>query len=186
VVTASSVKVDPRPLVAEAATSGGEGGPVIDVGSAPPLELGDAFHRVMEMVSLPKGEDLEEIATAICAEAGIAEATNGVVEMARLCLASELLRGRYEQSIVHREVPFVTVHDGRVLIGRIDLLIRSNEGVIVVDYKTDSVEAGREAGAAESHRGQTDAYRHAVSEATSAEGGARVLFARTGVVADVS
>ena len=111
----------------------------------------------MEMVSLPEGEDLEQIAAAICAEAGIAGATNGVVEMARLCLASELLRGRYEQSIVHREVPFVTAHDGRVLIGRIDLLIRSNEDVIVVDYKTDSVEAGREAGAAESHRGQTDA-----------------------------
>ena len=125
------MKVEPRPLVAEAATSGGEAGPVIDVGSAPPLELGDAFHRVMEMVSLPEGEDLEQIAAAICAEAGIAGATNGVVEMARLCLASELLRGRYEQSIVHREVPFVTAHDGRVLIGRIDLLIpepvKSNE-----------------------------------------------------------
>jgi hypothetical protein len=36
--------------------------------------------------------------------------------MARLCLASGLLRARYEQSIVHREVPFVTAHDGRVLI----------------------------------------------------------------------
>ena len=183
-VTASSVKVDPRPLVAEAATSGAEGGPVIDVGSAPPLELGDAFHRVMELVSLPDADDLEELAAAICAEAGIPEAAGAVVEMARRCLATGLLDGTLEGD-VYREVPFVTEYEGKVLIGRIDLLIRAGDGLVVVDYKTDAFQPGREAAAAEAHRGQTGVYRHAVRTAAGAESGVRVLFARTGAVVEV-
>ena len=187
VVTASSVKVDPRPLVAEAATSGGEGGPVIDVGSAPPLELGDAFHRVMEMVSLPEGEDLEELAAAICAEAGIAEATGAVVAMARRCVGSvPLSSAASSHGDVYREVPFFTEHDGKVLIGRIDLLVRTDGGVSVVDYKTDSVEPGAEAVAAEAHRGQMGIYGRAVETATEAESRAQLLFARTGTAVDVS
>jgi ATP-dependent exoDNAse (exonuclease V) beta subunit len=180
------VKVDPRPLVAEA-TSGGEGGPVIDVGSAPPLELGDAFHRVMEMVSLPEGEDLEEIAAAICAEAGIGEATGAVIEMARRCLGSvPLSSAAFGRGDVYREVPFVTEHNGEVLIGRIDLMVRSNGEVAVVDYKTDSVEPGGEAVAAAAHRGQTGIYRRAVANATEADTRGQVLFARTGAVIEVS
>jgi ATP-dependent exoDNAse (exonuclease V) beta subunit len=186
IVTASSVKVDPRPLVAEAATSGGESGPVIDVGSAPPLELGDAFHRVMEMVSLPHGEDLEEIAVAICAEAGITEATGAVVEMARRCLASQSLSGSADGEEVHREVPFVTEHDGKVLIGRIDLLVRKDGDTVIVDYKTDAVEPGSEAWAAEGHQGQIGAYRHAVRTAADAESNAQLSFARTGRAIDIA
>jgi ATP-dependent exoDNAse (exonuclease V) beta subunit len=186
VVTASSVKVDPRPLVAEAATSGGEGGPVIDVGSAPPLELGDAFHRVMEMVSLPEGEDLEEIAAAICAEAGIVEVTGAVVEMARLCLASQSLSGMTDLEDVHREVPFVTEHEGKVLIGRIDLLVRMDGATVIVDYKTDAVAPGSETAAAEGHKGQIGAYRHAVRTAADAESRTELLFARTGRAVDIA
>jgi ATP-dependent exoDNAse (exonuclease V) beta subunit len=186
VVTASSVKVDPRPLVAEAATSGGEGGPVIDVGSAPPLELGDAFHRVMEMVSLPEGEDLEEIAAAICTEAGIAEATGAVVEMGRRCLASQPLSGSTDGEDVYREVPFVTGHEGEVLIGRIDLLVRTERRTLIVDYKTDGVTRGAEPLAAQEHRGQVAAYLHAVRTAANAESTATLLFARTGTAVEVS
>jgi len=184
VVTASSVKVDPRPLVAEAATSGGEGGPVIDVGSAPPLEVGDAFHRVMELVTLPGGEDLEQLAAAICAEAGIAEATDGVVEMARLCLESDALKGGDEAAEVHREVPFVTRHEGKMLVGRIDLVL-ANRSVEILDFKTDAVTPGGEAVAAEEHRGQARAYVHAVRTSTDAEPTAKLLFARTGRSVDV-
>jgi ATP-dependent helicase/nuclease subunit A len=186
VVTASSVKVDPRPLVAEAATSGGEGGPVIDVGSAPPLELGDAFHRVMEMVSLPEGEDLEEIATAICAEAGIPDASEGVVEMARRCLAAEPLNRAIDGRDLHREVPFVTGQDGLVLTGRIDLLVRADACVLVVDYKTDAVATGREKVAAEAYRGQTGVYGRAVGASIGAEASEQVLFARSGTVIEVA
>lgn len=186
VVTASSVKVDPRPLAAESATSGGEGGPVIDVGSAPPLELGDAFHRVMELVSLPAGEDVEELAAAICAEAGISEATEGVVEMVRLCLASQPLSRLTGGADTYREVPFVTEHRGSVLIGRIDLLLRTTGGTELIDYKTDAGTAGGEAVAAEEHRGQAHAYLHAVRTATDAEATAKLLFARTGTGVEVS
>ena len=68
----------------------------------PPLELGDAFHRVMELVDLPEAETLEPLAEAICEEHGIPESAEAVVAMARLTLealqregiASNKRRGR--------------------------------------------------------------------------------------------
>ena len=56
------------------------------VTEGPPLEIGDALHLVMEQVSLPDAEDLERSADAICAEAGIPEHTDEVIELARRCL----------------------------------------------------------------------------------------------------
>jgi len=139
----------------------------------------------MEMVSLPKGEDLEEIATAICAEAGIGGATGAVVEMARRCLASRVLRDGSRGGEVFREVPFVTERAGKVLIGRIDLVTRSNGEVVVIDYKTDAVEAGAEATAAEVHRGQIGVYEHAVRTAAETRAVIKLLFARTGADIEV-
>jgi ATP-dependent exoDNAse (exonuclease V) beta subunit len=140
----------------------------------------------MEMVSLPEGEDHEEIAAAICTEAGIADSTDAVIEMTRRCLASQPLSSSREGEDVHREVPFVTEHDGKVLIGRIDLLIRRDGGTVVVDYKTDAVEPGSQTAAAEGHMGQIGAYRHAVRTAADAESRAELLFARTGRVVDIA
>ena len=140
----------------------------------------------MEMVSLPEGDDLEEIAAAICAEAGIAEATVSVVEMARRCLASQSLSDLSEGGDVYREVPFVTDHEGKVLLGRIDLLVRKDGRVIVVDYKTDAVAAGGEGAAAERHRGQTGVYGRSVRASIGAEASEQVLFARSGTVIEVA
>ena len=39
----------------------------------PPLEIGDALHLVMERVSLPDADDLEQVTAAIAAEAGLTE-----------------------------------------------------------------------------------------------------------------
>jgi len=186
VVTASSVKVDPRPLAAEVESADAEQGSTIDVESTPPLELGDAFHRVMERVTLPGAGDLEELTEAICEEAGIPQAVDGIVAMARACLESELVQRARAAGDVHREVPFVVEQDGKVLVGRIDLLFRDGDDVVVVDYKTDTVSSGGEAAAAEAHRGQTEIYGQAVSEVLGVEGRVEVLFARTGVAVGVS
>ncbi len=123
-VTASSVKSSVRPLVAEAdATDGAsdEAPAGIETDAAPPLELGDAFHRVMELVDLPEAETLEPLAEAICEEHGIPESAEAVVAMARLAMTA-LEREGISAEGMHREVPFVVPDGDRVLIGRIDLL----------------------------------------------------------------
>jgi ATP-dependent helicase/nuclease subunit A len=185
-VTASGVKVDPRPLaaVAETPARDGDEGPAIDVESTPPLELGDAFHRVMERVALPDGADVEELAQAICAEAAIRAAVELVIEMARRCLESAVVRRAIATGEVHREVPFVVEEDGRVLIGRIDLLFRDGDRAVVVDYKTDLVQPGGESAAAEGHRGQAGVYRQAVEEVVGGDSTVTLLFARTGATVD--
>ena len=185
VVTASSVKVDPRPLaaVAETPATDGDDAPAIDVDSTPPLELGDAFHRVMERVALPDGHDVEELAEAICAEAAIPQATGLVVQLVRRCLASKVVQRALDTGTVQREVPFVVEENGRVLIGRMDLVFADGERAVVVDYKTDTVEPGGEAAATADHRGQADVYGRAIKNALAVDGGqvsVALLFARTG------
>jgi ATP-dependent exoDNAse (exonuclease V) beta subunit len=181
-VTASGVKVDPRPLaaIAETPTTDGDEGPRIDKDSTPPLELGDAFHRVMEKVTLPDAPDLEELAYAICAEAAIPEATDLVIDIARRCLDSDIVQRAIATGDVHRETPFVVEEDGQVLIGRLDLVFRDGDQAVVVDYKTDLVQSGAEPAAAEGHRGQADVYGRAVSQALGTENSVVLLFARTG------
>jgi ATP-dependent exoDNAse (exonuclease V) beta subunit len=102
--------------------------------------------------------------------------------MVRRCLESDVVKRAIATGDVHREVPFVVEEDGKVLIGRIDLLFRDGECAVVVDYKTDSVQAGAEGVAAVAHRGQTGVYRRAVQEALGTESSVVLLFARTGAV----
>jgi ATP-dependent helicase/nuclease subunit A len=184
IVTASGLKVDPRPLaaIAEAPTTDGDEGPTIDRDSTPPLELGDAFHRVMEKVTLPDAPDLEELAHAICAEAAIPEAEELVIDMARRCLDSDIVQRAIASGDVHREVPFVVEDNGKVLIGRLDLVFRDDDRAVVVDYKTDAVEPGAESTAAEPHRGQADVYARAATQALGTESRVVLLFAQTGAI----
>jgi ATP-dependent helicase/nuclease subunit A len=184
-VTASSVKSSVRPLVAEAdaADRASDESPAgIETDAAPPLELGDAFHRVMELVDLPDAETLEPLAAAICEEHGIPDSAEAVVAMARLAMTA-LEREGIPAEGMHREVPFVVPEGDRVLIGRIDLLSRTAERLDVIDYKTDERGAGPLAAAIARHRGQMETYGTAVTLAVdSATVVVRAVFVRTGEV----
>jgi len=64
--------------------------------------------------------------------------------------------------------------------GRVDLVFRDGQGVVVVDYKTDAVGAA----ATESHAGQAETYGRGVGAATGSDVKHVVLvFARTGAEA---
>lgn len=181
IVNASSIKVETRPIAAqrEAAPDSDEVS-TINVGGTPPLELGDAFHRVMERVSLPDAEDLEPLARAICAEAQIPD-LDLVVEMARRCLDSDIVRRAIASGDMHREIPFVIEgEDGAVIVGRIDLLFRDGEDVVVLDYKTDRDENP------ETHGAQARNYALAVRETLGVDGEVHLLYARSGTTAAVA
>jgi ATP-dependent helicase/nuclease subunit A len=164
-VTASGVKSSVRPLVAEAdaADDASDEAPAgIETEAAPPLELGDAFHRVMELVDLPEAETLEPLVEAICEEHGIPDSAEAVVAMARLAMTA-LEREGLPAEGMHREVPFVVPDGNRVLIGRIDVLSTARKRVDVIDFKTDERIGEPLAVAVSRHRGQLETYETAVS-----------------------
>jgi ATP-dependent exoDNAse (exonuclease V) beta subunit len=184
-VTASGMKSEMRPLVAEseaADSNSDDQPPSVDTEDAPPLEFGDAFHRVMELVDLPDLVTLEPLATAICEEHGIPDSAGAIVAMGRL--VRDAIQGE-GISRDHREVPFVVPCQSEVLIGRIDLVARVGDEVDVIDFKTDQREIKSLPHAIEDHRGQLETYRQSVTLATTKDATVKVIFARTGEIVTV-
>jgi ATP-dependent helicase/nuclease subunit A len=184
-VTATSIEKPWRPLSVAAEDIDG----ALVVGKGPPLPVGDALHRTMELVSLPDAEDLEQVARAVCEEADVTEHLDEVLAMARNCLASEVVQRALQSRRWWREVGFVVPGTGSsenrhdacseagYTTGRVDLVFRDDQGIVVVDYKTDAVGAT----AMESHAGQAETYGRGVRAATGLEVKDVVLvFARTG------
>ena len=70
---------------------------------------------------------------------GIAEAADEVLEMARACLASPVVARALAADELWREVPYTRrVADGYAT-GRIDLVFREGDELVVADWKSDSV-----------------------------------------------
>jgi len=94
-----------------------------------------------------------------------------VLAMARNCLASEVVQRALRSGRWWREVGLVVpgvdggggVSSGAgYMTGRVDLVFREDDGVVVVDYKTHAVGAA----AMENHRGQAKTYIRGVGAAT--------------------
>ncbi|MGI8756983.1 MAG: PD-(D/E)XK nuclease family protein, partial [Acidimicrobiales bacterium] len=166
IITASSVRPIDRVFPLAAVSDAGE--VAISLELAPPVDIGTAVHRVMELITLPAGDDIEAITAAVCAESGIAPATAEVLELSRRCLASPSLQSALGSDQYEREVPFSAVlDDGTHLVGRMDLVYREGDELVVVDFKTDAVATAAELDAATaSHSGQAAAYAEATERAT--------------------
>jgi ATP-dependent helicase/nuclease subunit A len=186
--TATSIEKPWRPLSVAAEDIDG----ALVAGKGPSLPVGDALHRTMELVSLPGAEDLEEVGRAVCEEADVSDHLDEVLAMARNCLASEVVQRAMRSGRWWREVAFVVPgagssesgggasSDAGYTTGRVDLVFRDGEGIVVVDYKTDATGAT----AMEGHAGQAETYGRGVGAATGLEVSDVVLvFARTGAEA---
>jgi ATP-dependent helicase/nuclease subunit A len=169
---ASSRERAQGPLAAEVATFDA----ALVIGQGPPLPVGDAVHMVMERVTLPDARDLEEIADDVCREGAITNDTADVISMCRACLDSPSVKRAVELGSWWREVPFMVSHtrDGEspdrapLTNGRVDLVFRDGNDLIVVDYKTDRdvTEATAEQYAQKHHAGQGEVYAHGLATAT--------------------
>ena len=116
---------------------------------------------------MPDAEDLDEVATAVCIEAGIPDHTDEVIELARRCLDSPTVKRALESGTYRREVPFTVPTDDGFALGRVDMVFSDEEGLHVVDFKTDLVGAERaESHTIEHHMGQADVYMEALARAT--------------------
>ncbi|CAN5456718.1 hypothetical protein BH18ACT1_BH18ACT1_11140 [soil metagenome] len=144
--------------------------------------IGRAVHAVLQGVDLATGEGLEAAAAAQAAAEGVLGREAVIGALARSALESEVVQRaahRPHWREVYVGVPYGV--DG-VLEGYIDLLYRDDDGLVVVDYKTDAWRSEPELDAkVERYEVQLQAYARAVAE-TAGEPvvGALLVFAREG------
>lgn len=90
--------------------------------------------------------------------------------MARAALDSDVVRragARRHYKELYVGVPLAGGSGDGVLEGFVDLVVEEDDGLVVVDYKTDRVEAGTSSAVlAASHRAQVAAYADALERAT--------------------
>jgi ATP-dependent exoDNAse (exonuclease V) beta subunit len=105
-------------------------------------EIGDAVHRLLEVVDLraPAPPDLEQVRGWY---PGITDDELARVDgFVRAYCDSELARRIASLDGAQPERPFAFEHDGVLLHGRLDVLWRSGPRALVLDYKTNSLAEG--------------------------------------------
>lgn len=143
--------------------------------------IGRAVHAVLQSVDLATGAGLTEASAAQAAAEGVLGREEVIEALCRSALSSEVVR----EAIEHphwREVYLGIPYQDGVLEGYIDLLYRTDAGLVVVDYKTDSWSAEAELqNKVERYRVQIEAYGRAATEAAGEEvAGLVLLFLRPG------
>jgi len=143
--------------------------------------MGRAVHGVLQSVDLATGEGLAELAAAQATAEGVAALTDTVEQRCRMALGSSV--ARTAATGAHwRELWVAAPIDDRLIEGYVDLLYRDDDGLVVVDWKTDHLgdDAARvgEAVAAKVDRYRLQGASYAVAvEAATGESVHSVVFA---------
>lgn len=128
--------------------------------------LGRAVHGVLQSIDLDSGDDLAGAAAAQCEAESIPERTAEVIRLVGYALSSPSVREAASRS--HwRELYVCTPIGERLLEGYVDLLYRSDDGLVIVDYKTSASSDEEELDKrAKSYASQLSAYALGVATAT--------------------
>jgi ATP-dependent exoDNAse (exonuclease V) beta subunit len=125
----------------------GEGG-----GARPGLaatELGDAVHRLLELVPLadPQPPSRDELDTTVTGwyPAASAEELDRIAALVEAYCASPLAARLAGLPGARPERPFAFEHDGVLLHGRLDVLSRDGGQALVVDYKSNALDGAEPA-----------------------------------------
>ena len=103
--------------------------------------LGSTVHRTLEILDLGETTDqaVNQATTAACAELRAPHLAGDVRSRVQAALTAPII----QLAATHRhwkEVPIVAELRGRVVEGIIDLIVDTDDGLVIVDYKTDSTE----------------------------------------------
>ena len=129
-------------------------------GGAP---LGRAVHAVLQTIDLETGDGIESTARAQATAEGIPRMQSDIEELARAAVDSDIVRravasGNYWRE-AHIAAPIGNGKDAGVLEGFIDLLFEEDGELVIVDYKTDAIDANAaEYIANDRYRGQAGSY----------------------------
>ena len=138
--------------------------------------VGRAVHGVLQVVDLATGEGLEAAAAAQAASEGVANRTEVIAALARQAVESKVAR-EASSGEFWRELWVAAPVGDHLIEGYVDLLYRSPDGLVIVDWKTDHVEGDDHVQAKLArYRLQGASYAAAV-EAATGEVVRRVVFA---------
>ena len=176
-IVASSIERSATPMSAEGSSSSAS----LLLSEGPPIPIGDALHLVMERVTFPRAADLDAVAAAVCADGGIEDHLDEVLQLANRCLESATVRRAIASGSVQREIPFtMPTEDGGFVTGRMDLVFEDEGEYVIVDYKTDNIETDdAESHTLAHHAGQASAYS-SVIERQGTLGGTVFVYPRAG------
>jgi ATP-dependent exoDNAse (exonuclease V) beta subunit len=139
--------------------------------------IGRAVHAVLQTVDLATGAGLEATARAQALAEGVTDREEEVRGLAAAVLASPSVRALTAGGWPRwREVPVAAAVDGTLVEGFIDLLVRSPEGLVVVDYKTDAAPTAADLDAAAARYAVQGAAYALALEATLGEPVTRCVF----------
>ena len=145
--------------------------------------IGRAVHSVLQSVGLMTGEGVDEVSQAQAAAEGLPNRWKEVASLARTAMESDVVKQAVSTGRYDREV-YVGAPEGEVLIeGFVDLVFETEEGLIIVDYKTDGIETAEEISRSmESYRLQGGTYALCLESATGKSVTKVIfLFLHTGV-----
>jgi ATP-dependent helicase/nuclease subunit A len=102
--------------------------------------VGRAVHAVLQTIDLRTKSGLREVAASQCVAEGIAgdAQRDRVARLVESAIDSSAVQAALASGRMWREVYVATEVEGVLLEGFIDLLYETPEGLVVVDYKTDS------------------------------------------------
>jgi ATP-dependent helicase/nuclease subunit A len=98
--------------------------------------VGRAVHAVLQYADLRTGDDIDAEAAAQCAAEGIVDMDATVAALARSAIAAPIVRRALDLPH-HRELFVAAPVGGRTVEGYLDLFVETDDGGIIVDYKTD-------------------------------------------------
>jgi ATP-dependent helicase/nuclease subunit A len=120
-------------------------------------------HAVLQDADLATGADIEVLTKAQCAAEGIFGMEPTVAALCRSALQAPIVAAAAAGAEHWRELFVVSELAGTVLEGYIDLLVRTPDGLVIVDYKTDQWRPGADqASRLARYRHQLAAYGRAL------------------------
>ncbi len=138
--------------------------------------VGRAVHAVLQTIDLATGDGIEETARAQAYAEGIPGRVDDIIRFSKAAVQSDIVKRAVESGRYWREVPVGVPIAGGSLQGFIDLLFEDPDGLVIVDYKTDSVSAEGAAAAAARYRPQAAGYALAIQRAMPERKVSEVVF----------
>jgi len=137
--------------------------------------VGRAVHAVLQTVDLVTGAGLTTLAEIHAEAEGIPELSTEVAELAGSAIASEEIQ-RATRHRHWRELHVACPIGDRIIEGYVDLVFETQQGLVVIDYKTDRVEPDEIAAKVGRYRLQGATYAAALEETTQ-QSVSEVMFA---------
>ena len=107
-------------------------------GGAP---LGRAVHAVLQTIDLDTGDGIQNTARAQATAEGIPQRQSEIEELAQAAIDSDAVRRAVASGRYWREAHIAAPIGDGVLEGFIDLLFEEDGKLVIVDYKTDAIDA---------------------------------------------